>query len=111
MGTSQILGIVLGICLISPNQLLNAYNVASTSAAEIAANWTWDFGFFTVQKIGYQAQVIPALLAGLSLAYLERFWRKHIPEVISMIFCAVSIIDSSIDFGTYGAWSDWLDNW
>lgn len=86
MGTSQILGIVLGICLISPNQLLNAYNVASTSAAEIAANWTWDFGFFTVQKIGYQAQVIPALLAGLSLAYLERFWRKHIPEVISMIF-------------------------
>lgn len=86
MGTSQILGIVLGICLISRNQLLNAYNVASTSAAEIAANWTWDFGFFTVQKIGYQAQVIPALLAGLSLAYLERFWRKHIPEVISMIF-------------------------
>ena len=86
MGTSQILGIVLGICLISPNQLLNAYNVASTSAADIATNWTWDFGFFTVQKIGYQAQVIPALLAGLSLAYLERFWRKHIPEVISMIF-------------------------
>lgn len=86
MGTSQILGIVLGICLVSPNQLLNAYSVASTPAAEIAANWSWDFGFFTIEKIGYQAQVIPALLAGLSLAYLERFWRKHIPEVISMIF-------------------------
>ena len=43
------------------------------------------FGFFTIEKIGYQAQVIPALLAGLSLAYLERFWRKHIPEVVSMI--------------------------
>ena len=39
-----------------------------------------------MQRIGYQAQVIPALLAGLSLAYLEIFWRKHIPEVISMIF-------------------------
>lgn len=86
MGTSQILGIILGICLISPNQLLNAYSVASTSAADIAANWTWDFGFFTVRMIGYQAQVIPALLAGLALAYLERFWRKHIPEVVSMIF-------------------------
>ena len=36
--------------------------------------------------IGYQAQVIPALLAGLALAYLERFWRRHIPEVVSMIF-------------------------
>lgn len=86
MGTSQILGIILGICLISPNQLLNAYSVASTSAADIAANWTWDFGFFTVRMIGYQAQVIPALLAGLALAYLERFWRRHIPEVVSMIF-------------------------
>ncbi|EFQ58332.1 PTS system trehalose-specific EIIBC component [Streptococcus downei] len=86
MGTSQILGIVLGICLISPNQLLNAYNFASTSAAEIAAKWTWNFGFFTVEKVGYQAQVLPALLAGLSLSYLERFWRKHIPEVVSMIF-------------------------
>ena len=85
MGTSQILGIVMGICLVSP-QLLNAYSVASTPAAEIAKHWVWDFGFFTVNRIGYQAQVIPALLAGLSLSYLEIFWRKHIPEVVSMIF-------------------------
>lgn len=85
MGTTQILGIVLGICLVSP-QLLNAYSVAGTSAAEIAENWVWDFGYFTVNRIGYQAQVIPALLAGLSLSYLEIFWRKRIPEVVSMIF-------------------------
>lgn len=85
MGTTQILGIVLGICLVSP-QLLNAYAVASTPASEIAKNWVWDFGSFTINKIGYQAQVIPALLAGLSLSYLEIFWRKRIPEVISMIF-------------------------
>jgi len=85
MGTSQILGIILGICLVSP-QLLNAYAVASTPAAEIAKDWVWDFGFFTVNRIGYQAQVIPALLAGLSLSYLEIFWRKRIPEVVSMIF-------------------------
>ncbi|WP_373760764.1 PTS system trehalose-specific EIIBC component [Streptococcus ferus] len=84
MGTTQILGIVLGICLVSP-QLLNAYSVSSTSAAEFAKNWVWDFGFFTVKRIGYQAQVIPALLAGLSLSYLEIFWRKRIPEVVSMI--------------------------
>ena len=85
MGTSQILGIILGICLVSP-QLLNAYSVASTPASEIAKDWVWDFGFFTVNRIGYQAQVIPALLAGLSLSYLEIFWRKHVPEVVSMIF-------------------------
>ena len=85
MGTTQILGIVLGITLVSP-QLLNAYAVNGTSAADIAKNWTWDFGFFTIEKIGYQAQVIPAMLAGFMLVYLERFFRKHIPEAVSMIF-------------------------
>ena len=85
MGTTQILGIVLGITLVSP-QLLNAYGVNGTSAAEIAKNWSWDFGFFTMDKIGYQAQVIPAMAAGFLLAYLEKFFRKHIPEAVSMIF-------------------------
>lgn len=85
MGATEILGIVLGITLVSP-QLLNAYSVNGTTAAEIAKNWTWDFGFFTVDKIGYQAQVIPAMLAGFLIVYLERFFRKHIPEAVSMIF-------------------------
>lgn len=82
MGTSQILGIVLGITLVSP-QLLNAYSVASTPPAEIPF---WDFGFFQIDKIGYQAQVIPAMLAGFMLAYLEIWLRKVIPQAISMIF-------------------------
>ncbi len=81
MGTTQILGIVLGITLVSP-QLLNAYSVASTAAADIPF---WDFGFAQVQMIGYQAQVIPAMLAGFMLAYLEIFFRKYIPQSISMI--------------------------
>ncbi|HEM6111125.1 TPA: PTS system trehalose-specific EIIBC component [Streptococcus suis] len=85
MGTSQILGIVLGICLVSP-QLLNAYAVPSTDAATIASEWSWNFGAFSIARIGYQAQVIPALLAGLALSYLEIFWRKVVPEVVSMIF-------------------------
>lgn len=85
MGGTQILGIVLGITLVSP-QLLNAYAVNGTTAAEIAKNWSWDFGFFTVDKIGYQAQVLPAMFAGFLLVYLERFFRKRIPEAVSMIF-------------------------
>ncbi|MFS0865027.1 PTS system trehalose-specific EIIBC component [Fredinandcohnia sp. 179-A 10B2 NHS] len=79
MGTSQILGIVLGITLVSP-QLLNAYGVAG--AEEIPV---WDFGFATIEMIGYQAQVIPAILAGFVLVYLERFFRKISPNSISMI--------------------------
>lgn len=83
LGTTQILGIVLGITLVSP-QLLNAYGVADAAVSgEIPF---WDFGFFTIDMIGYQAQVIPAILAGLVLAYSEMFWRKKIPDAISMIF-------------------------
>lgn len=82
MGTTQILGIVLGLTLVSP-QLLNAYGVAGAGSGDIPF---WDFGFATVNMIGYQAQVIPAILAGFVLAYLELGLRKVIPNVISMIF-------------------------
>ena len=81
MGTTQILGIILGITLVSP-QLLNAYSVASTAVADIPV---WNFGFAQVQMIGYQAQVIPAIFAGFTLVYLERFFRKISPSSISMI--------------------------
>ena len=79
MGTTQILGIVLGITLVSP-QLLNAYGVAGAEQIPF-----WDFGSFTINKIGYQAQVIPAMLAGFVLAYLEIWLRKWVPQYISMI--------------------------
>ncbi len=88
MGTTQSLGIVLGLTLVS-GQLLNAYAVASTAAADIPK---WDFGFFTINMIGYQAQVIPAMLAAFTLVYLEKFFRKICPAVISMIvvpFCSL----------------------
>ena len=82
MGTTQILGIVLGITLVS-GQLTNAYGFAE--AVEKGTLKFWDFGFFRLNAIGYQAQVIPAILAGLALSYLEIFWRKVVPEVLSMI--------------------------
>ena len=86
MGTNQMLGIVLGLTLCS-GQLLNAYGVAG--ATEIPV---WNFGFAQVEMIGYQAQVIPAMLAGFTLVYLEKFFRKVTPAVISMIvvpFCSL----------------------
>lgn len=82
MGTTQILGIVLGITLVSP-QLLNAYGVAGANPGDIPV---WDFGFAQVRMIGYQAQVIPAMMAGFTLVYLERFFKKIIPNSISMVF-------------------------
>lgn len=82
MGTTQILGIVLGITLVSP-QLMNAYSVAGAEPGSIPF---WDFGFAQVNMIGYQAQVLPAMFAGFTLVYLERFWKKIIPNAVSMIF-------------------------
>lgn len=103
MGTTQSLGIVLGLTLVS-GQLLNAYAVASTAAADIPK---WDFGFFTINMIGYQAQVIPAMLAAFTLVYLEKFFRKICPPVISMIvvpFCSLvlSVIVAHTILGPIG---------
>lgn len=101
MGTTQMLGIVLGLTLVS-GQLLNAYAVAG--AAEIPF---WDFGFFRVNMIGYQAQVIPAILAAFTLVYLERFFRKICPAVVSMIvvpFCSLvlSVVAAHFILGPIG---------
>ena len=103
MGTSQILGIVLGICLVYPD-LLSAYDFA-----EAQANGTVPKFIFGFDKVGYQGQVIPALLAGLTLSYLEIFWRKYIPEVISMIFVPLlslvpAVILSYAVLGPIGWW-------
>ena len=82
MGTTQ----MLGLTLVS-GQLLNAYGVATAETIPF-----WDFGFFQVNMIGYQAQVIPAILAAFTLVYLEKFFRKITPPVVSMIvvpFCSL----------------------
>ncbi|MFM1602211.1 PTS system trehalose-specific EIIBC component [Helcococcus ovis] len=104
MGTTQILGIVLGITLVS-HQLLNAYGAAGALAEGKVP--FWDFGFAQVNMIGYQAQVIPAMLAGFALAYLERFFKKIIPDVVQMIFVPffsllISIVLAHLVLGPIG---------
>lgn len=107
MGTNQMLGIVLGLTLVS-GQLLNAYAVNANAVIP-----QWDFGFVKVDMIGYQAQVIPAMLAGFTLVYLEKFFRKVTPAVISMIvvpFCSLLLAVMAAHFvlgpigWTIGSW-------
>ena len=81
-GGTEIFGIVLGITLVSP-QLMNAYGYATAHAAGTVP--FWDFGFITIEKVGYQAQVIPAMLSGIFLAKFEVFLRKHLSEILKMI--------------------------
>lgn len=84
------LGIVLGLTLVS-GQLMNAYAVPSATAKDWATH-TWNFGFAQVHMIGYQAQVIPAILAAICFNYYERFFKKITPSIVQMIvvpFCSL----------------------
>lgn len=88
MHVDQMLGIIVGITIVSP-QLLSAGALMSTAAEDVPY---WDFGFTTVRMVGYQSQVIPAILIGFAFVYIYRFFKKHAPDAISMIivpFCSV----------------------
>jgi PTS system trehalose-specific IIC component len=90
MGGTEMLGIVMGLTLVSA-QLLNAYAVAGATE-ETWEQYSWNFGFAQVHMIGYQAQVIPAILAAITFNYLERFFKKICPSIIQMIivpFCSL----------------------
>ncbi|WP_028863950.1 PTS trehalose transporter subunit IIBC [Psychromonas aquimarina] len=78
LGGTPILGIVLGITLVSP-QLMNAYGIGSGTPD------VWDFGFFAMEKVGYQAQVIPAILAGMALAMIEINLKRIIPAYLYLV--------------------------
>ncbi|OCA82242.1 PTS sugar transporter subunit IIA [Bacillus sp. FJAT-27225] len=76
-GGTPIIGLILGLMLVSPS-LPNAYAVAGGSADPILF-----LGFIPV--VGYQGSVIPAFIAGILGAKLERAIRKRVPEVLDLI--------------------------
>ncbi|EKO3405745.1 PTS trehalose transporter subunit IIBC [Vibrio fluvialis] len=90
LGGTPILGITLGITLVSP-QLMNAYLIGK-QVPEV-----WDFGWFVIEKVGYQAQVIPAILAGVVLAFIETNLKRIVPTYLYLVVVPfVSIILSVI---------------
>lgn len=102
MGGSEILGIVLGVTLVSP-QLMNAYSIGQ-QIPEV-----WDFGFFAIDKVGYQAQVIPALLAGVALAWIEVNLKRIIPAylylvIVPFVSLLLAVILAHTLIGPFGRW-------
>lgn len=102
MGGSEILGIVLGVTLVSP-QLMNAYSIGQ-QIPEV-----WDFGFFVIDKVGYQAQVIPALLAGVALAWIEVNLKRIIPAylylvIVPFVSLLLAVILAHTLIGPFGRW-------
>lgn len=76
-GGSPVIGIVLGLMLVHPS-LPNAYDVAAGRAEAIIM-----FGFVPV--VGYQGTVLPAFIAGMLGAKLEKGLRKIIPDTLDLL--------------------------
>lgn len=51
-----------------------------------AGKYVLDLGFSKLMLIGYQAQVLPAMFAGVLLCYVEKFFNKRTPEVLKLVW-------------------------
>ncbi|WP_122646404.1 sucrose-specific PTS transporter subunit IIBC [Enterococcus mediterraneensis] len=76
-GGSPIIGIVLGLMLVNP-ALPNAYAVSSGDAVPLMF-----FGFIPI--VGYQGTVLPAFIAGILGAKLEKRLRRVIPDTFDLL--------------------------
>ncbi|WED22480.1 PTS trehalose transporter subunit IIBC [Vibrio sp. JC009] len=100
LGGTPILGITLGVTLVSP-QLMNAYLIGKQVPE------AWDFGLFVIEKVGYQAQVIPAMLAGIALAFIETSLKRVVPSylylvVVPFVSILVSVVLAHSLIGPFG---------
>lgn len=75
-GGNPVLGIVLGLMLVSP-ELPNAYVVASGDAS--ALSW------LGIPIVGYQGTVLPAFFVGLIGSKLEKRLRKLVPDTFDLL--------------------------
>ncbi|MCD5325283.1 MULTISPECIES: PTS system trehalose-specific EIIBC component [Pontibacillus] len=81
-GGNPLLGIVLGLILVHP-ELLNAWDYGN--AVKEGRVPTWNLFGLEVEKIGYQGQVLPVLLASYVLAKIEVFLRNRIPDSVQLL--------------------------
>ncbi|QFT88660.1 PTS system trehalose-specific EIIBC component [Bacillus sp. THAF10] len=81
-GGSELLGIVLGLMLVHPD-LLNAWGYAE--AQEAGEVGTWKFFGLEIEKVGYQGQVLPVLVASYVLAKFENFLSKRVSDAFHML--------------------------
>lgn len=84
-GGSPLLGMVLGLMLVHPD-LLNAWGWGA--AKETGEIPTWNLFGLDVQKVGYQGQVLPVLVAAYVLVKIELFLKKRIPDAFQLLLVA-----------------------
>ena len=79
-GGNPIIGIVVGLMMVSP-QLPNAWAVAGGGAEAI----NFSFLGLNIPIVGYQGSIIPAIVAGYLVARIEKELRKVVPQIIDLV--------------------------
>lgn len=92
-GGSPILGIVMGLMLVHP-ALLNAwdYGKAATGLEGQKIEYFNILGLFQIEKVGYQGQILPVLVAVFVLSKVEIFLKKHVPNAIQLLVVPITTI-------------------
>jgi PTS system trehalose-specific IIC component len=92
-GGSEVLGIVLGLLLVHPD-LLNAWNYGKAAAGlDGAALPYFDvLGWFRIEKVGYQGQILPILAATWVMCRVELWLRPRVPNSIQLLVVPIVTI-------------------
>ncbi|UGA36568.1 PTS transporter subunit EIIC [Chromobacterium haemolyticum] len=92
-GGSEVLGIVLGLLLVHPD-LLNAWNYGKAAAGlDGAALPYFDvLGWFRIEKVGYQGQILPILAATWVMCKVELWLRPRVPNSIQLLVVPIVTI-------------------
>ena len=95
-GGSPIMGIVLGLMLVSP-YLPDKWAVVNGTAEALH----FAFGPLTLNITGYQSSVIPALFMGFFAATLEKKLHKMIPDILDMLLVPFLTLLVSLVIGLF----------
>lgn len=95
-GGSPILGIVLGLMLVSP-ALPDKWAVVNDGVSPLL----FDLGFINLKVTGYQSSVIPAIFLGFFTATLEKKLHKVIPDILDMLLVPFLTLFISLIFGLF----------
>jgi PTS system sucrose-specific IIC component len=95
-GGSPIIGIVLGLMLVSPI-LPNKWDVVNNLAEPIQ----FGFGGLTLDIAGYQSSVLPPLFLGFFAAKLEIKLHKVIPDILDLLLVPFLTLLVSLLFGLF----------
>lgn len=92
-GGSEVLGIVLGLMLVHPD-LLNAWNYGKAVAGLDGQSLPYFniLGVLQIEKVGYQGQILPILLAAYVMSVIEKWLRARVPNAIQLLIVPITTI-------------------